>query len=89
MEQSARYWKITMVRGHAGKGNFNNLITFYFIAKNIMEAITMAKKMPGVKHRLPPRVACEISYEEYCAGRVESAYCRDGMEMLCRERRRA
>lgn len=83
-----RYWKITVVRAHGGRGNYNNLLTFYIIAANIIEASRIARGKPGVKHRLPPRIACEITYEEYCAGRAESAYHRDGMEMLSRKERK-
>ena len=83
-----RYWKIIVVRAHGGRGNYNNLLTFYIVAANIMEASRIARGMPGVKHRLPPRMAYEITYEEYRAGRAESAYYRNGMEMLSRDKRR-
>lgn len=77
-----RYWKITVVRGHCGHGVYDGLLTFYFEAANLLEATDRAMKMPGVKHSVLPRAACEIGLTEYLEGRKESAYCRDGMEQV-------
>lgn len=84
-----RYWKITVIRGHCGGvRNYNHSLTFYFEASSLLEASDKARQQPGVKHTLMPQSACEISYEEYCEGRQESAYYRNGMSLVSRKTER-
>lgn len=79
------YYKIVVVRGHSGRGNHNNLLTFYFEAQTLLEASDMARRQPGVKHTMLPRSAREVSYEEYLEGMQESAYERGGISLVSRK----
>lgn len=70
-----RYYLITCMRGHCGMGHGTE-ITFAFEAKNLLEAMDKAKRMPAVKHT---RMICsgkEIDKEEYNRYRQISAYKR-------------
>lgn len=71
-----RYYKATVVRGHQGRGIHNGVITFYFQAKNAVEAMDLAKRQGGVKHSRLPLNCQEVTMEEYQANIVTSAYAR-------------
>lgn len=81
-----KYFAMTMERGHVGTGNFSQHITFYFSAQNMLHAMDLAKRMPGVKHSRMP-MGREISYEEYCAHRGENAYNTCGAKMALKGRK--
>ena len=71
------YFKIRVKQGHYGAGNHGTL-TFAIKAKDILEAMQKAKRMPSVKHNLLVENAIEITKEEYDELRKESAYHRKG-----------
>lgn len=71
-----RYFKVTVVRGHLGQGYGHGTLTFYYQARNLLEAMDRAKKQGGVKHDRMPLNACECSKEEYEANIGVSAYVR-------------
>lgn len=71
-----KYYKVTCTRGHLGKGYQHGLITFYYVAYNILHAMNMAKRQGGVKHDRLPLNCQEISREEYEQGRRMNAYRR-------------
>lgn len=77
---------MTMERGHVGTGNFSQHITFYFAAENMLRAMDLAKRMPGVKHSRMP-MGKEISYEEYCSKRGYNAYQASGAKAALKGRR--
>lgn len=68
-----RYFEVTARHGHHGNGCYLP-ITFVFAADNLLEAVTKAQQMPGVKHTQPVLSAREISCGEYYARRMTSAY---------------
>ena len=70
-----KFFLVTCMRGHCGRSQYNE-ISFAISAPNLMNAIAQARKMPGVKHTHNRCVLSgkEISFEEYCARRKESAY---------------
>lgn len=59
-----RYYKITMRRGHVGRG-YTAYITFYVWGENSLHAMDIAKKMAGVKHDELPVSCVEVSKEEF------------------------
>lgn len=75
-----KYYAVTMVRGHQGTKIHDGLITFYYKAENLFQAINRAKKQPGVKHSRCPVAAREVSYEEYLENIKVSAYERAGVK---------
>lgn len=70
-----RFFKVNCKGGHVGRGHYREL-TFYFEAKNLLEAMNKAKNMPGVKHSKPVLNACEIPEEKYRLMIKKSAYHR-------------
>lgn len=60
-----KYYKITCIKGHCGRGNNNREITFGIEAENLIQAQDKAKRMPAVKHSKGILYGCEISHEEY------------------------
>lgn len=73
-----RYFAVTCHRGHCGTGH-SSVITFTFEAKNLIEAMDMAKRMPSVKHTRMIMNGKEISCEEYKEYMKISAYKRAEM----------
>lgn len=71
-----RYFKVTVIRGHMGNGYTHGTLTFYYQAKNLLEAMDRAKRQGGVKHNKMPLSACECSRKEYEEGMKYSAYAR-------------
>ena len=61
-----RYYKVTMRRGHVGRG-YTAYITFYIWGNNSLHAMDVARKMPGVKHNELPVSCIEISQTEFLA----------------------
>jgi len=61
-----KYYKVTMERGHVGRG-YSAHITFYIWGYNTLQAMDVARKMPGVKHSRLPVSCIEISKEEFDA----------------------
>lgn len=70
-----RYYLVTCMHGHCGRKNYNE-ISFAISAPTMMDAIKHARRMPGVKHTHNRCILSgkEISFEEYCSRRKESAY---------------
>lgn len=73
-----KYYSVTCHRGHCGIGHSSE-ITFAFEAANLLAAMDMAKRMPGVKHTRMVIGAKEITEEEYLGYRQISAYDRRPM----------
>lgn len=72
------YFKVTAKQGHCGTGRYQP-ITFAIKAKDILSAISIAKKMPSVKHNNFVLQAVMITKEEYKELRQTSAYNRNGL----------
>lgn len=70
-----RYFKVTCHRGHCGIGRSTE-ITFAFEARNLLEAMDKAKRMPSVKHTRVIIQGVEITREAYAEYRKVSAYKR-------------
>lgn len=70
-----KYWMVYCNRGHYGSRRSGE-IKFAIAAKTLIDAFSSAAKMPSVKHSQLPTFGYEISYEEYCDYRKESAYDR-------------
>lgn len=68
-----KYFLITCPRGHCGSGR-HTTITFAFKAKNLLDAMDMAKRMPSVKHTRGILMGKEITAAEYTEYRAKSAY---------------
>lgn len=71
------YFKVTAKQGHYGTGRYQP-ITFAIKAKDMLSAISIAKKMPSVKHHDSVLQAVMITKEEYKELRQTSAYDRKG-----------
>lgn len=69
------YFKISVPRGHVGAYKCAE-ITFYFKAKDLVTAISLARKMPSVKHHAKIGFFSgeKVSREEYEEARKISAY---------------
>ena len=75
-----RYFKVQVKLGHLGCGK--DLPSWVYIkAKNMTTALTIAKKLPAVKHNKTPLSAIEISEEDYIAG-IESHNYYEKMEQI-------
>lgn len=68
-----RYFLVTCPRGHMGANHYTE-ITFALYANNLLDALQVARKMPGVKHSKLPFSGKEISYEEYKKYKSKGAY---------------
>lgn len=68
-----RYFLVTCHRGHCGIGRSTE-ITFAIEARNLLEAMDKAKRMPSVKHTRMIIQGKEIERKEYEAYRKISAY---------------
>ena len=72
-----KYYRVVCERGHCGNKR-STPITFYFQAPNALEAITMGRRMPGVKHSRFPLECQEIAEDDYKLHITSSAYVRAG-----------
>lgn len=70
-----KFYRIICQRGHCGTGNSMD-ITFAIAAKNLLEAMDKARRMPAVKHTRMITYGQEITEQEYNDYRKESAYKR-------------
>lgn len=68
-----KYYLITCVRGHCGRGRTSE-ISFAMMAANLLEATDKARRMPSVKHSRGVLAGKEITEAEYYAYRNISAY---------------
>ena len=68
-----RYFLVMCPHGHHGNGQYCE-ITFAFEARNMLDAMDKAKRMPGVKHTRMILKAQEITHAEYTEFRKVSAY---------------
>lgn len=71
-----RYYVVVCHRGHLGTGNGTE-IKFAIEAENLLDACTIARKMPSVKHTRSVISGREITREEYVEYRKISAYERN------------
>ena len=69
------YYIIRCKLGHSGSGQYRE-ISFNIKARNAIDAMDRAKRMPGVKHNSSTVVLGlkQITQEEYVQNRKESAY---------------
>lgn len=70
-----KYYMVMCHRGHCGNGHSTE-IKFAFVAKDLLTACDMARKMPSVKHTRMMIYGKEITREEYIEYRSVSAYDR-------------
>ena len=70
-----KYWLITCPRGHAGTKHDTD-IRFAIEAETLLDAFTIARQMPSVKHTRFPTAGHQITFDEYKAFREVSAYKR-------------
>ena len=73
-----KYYRVYVERGHTGRKHYKLDAMFYIKASNLIEAMDVAKAMPGIKHSKCPMMAKEISWEEFCEGKGYNAYFRSG-----------
>lgn len=78
MNATIKYYSVTCPRGHCGIGRTSE-ITFAIEAANLLQAMDIAKRMPGVKHTRMIISAKEITQAEYLGYRELSAYERRPM----------
>lgn len=81
-----KYYMITCHRGHCGSGHGTE-IKFAIMAKNLIAACDMARKMPSVKHTRLVLCGREITEEEFTEYRKISAYERNPMYRSERKRK--
>ena len=67
-----KYYKTIAYVGHRGSGHRGELM-FYFQAKDAVDAMFKAKRMPSVKHTMIPCVI-EVEKDEYDEHIKVSAY---------------
>lgn len=72
------YYRIEVRAAHLAHISEKESLYFYFKARSVMDAIRLARQMPGVKHSRADTVQSvkQITQEEYRIGRQESAYTR-------------
>ncbi len=70
-----RYFLVTCHRGHCGVGRSTE-ITFAIAARNLLEAMDKAKRMPSVKHTRMIIQGKEITLQAFQEYRTVSAYKR-------------
>ena len=70
-----KYYLITCMRGHCKRGHYTE-ISFAIVAGNLLEATTIARRMPSVKHSRGILAGKEITEAEYYEYRNISAYDR-------------
>lgn len=68
-----KYYLITCHRGHCGRGRSTD-ITFAIVARDLLQAMDKARKMPSVKHTRLAIYGREISQEEFNERRKINAY---------------
>ena len=76
MVRVKRYYRVEVLAGHCAHANDEDVLIFYFAARNIIEATTLARRMPGVKHDRTNAICSvkEITKDEYSIDRQISAY---------------
>lgn len=82
-----KYFMVICHRGHCGCGHSTE-IKFAFKARNAIEAMDMARKMPSVKHTRLAILTKEITIEEYEEYRSVSAYKKFNQNNISAKRRR-
>jgi len=70
-----KYYLITCMRGHCGRGRGIE-ISFAIVAKDLISAQEIARRMPGVKHTRMILCGREITFEQYEEYKQMSAYDR-------------
>lgn len=73
MKTYTKYYKVTTHRAHQGIGR-SAAITFYIAADNALQASSIARRMPGVKHSKMIMSCVPITVDEFLVGRRMSAY---------------
>lgn len=82
-----KYYMVMCSRGHCGSGHSTE-IKFAIRAKNLLDAMDKAKRMPSVKHTRAILHGYEINEQEYVEYRQISAYKREGQSQQRAIRRR-
>lgn len=72
-ETMKKFWLVSCERGHRGTGKASE-IKFAIEAPDLISALTIARKMPSVKHTRMPFLGREITEEDYISYRQKSAY---------------
>lgn len=69
------YYIVRCKLGHSGSGQYREIL-FNIKARNAIDAMDKARKMPGVKHDSNTAILGlkQITQEEYVQNRKESAY---------------
>ena len=70
-----KFYMVTCARGHVGTGHSTE-IKFAVMAKNLLDACDIARRMPSVKHSRLPLIGKEITEVEYHEYRKISSYAR-------------
>lgn len=65
-----KYFKVTCLRGHVGKGRIAT-ITFYICAKDAVKAMSIAQNMGGVKHSKLPLACYEVNETEFTMQKMQ------------------
>ena len=68
-----KHWMVICARGHCGTGHETE-IKYAIKADTLLQALTIAKKMPSVKHTRMPLYGYEITEKEFTEYRTKSAY---------------
>lgn len=63
------YIKAVFKAGHVGNGKYHEMVR-YMSVNNINEVFVLSKTMPRVKKRRGLISCCEITYEQYIAGKA-------------------
>ena len=82
-----KFYMVMCSRGHCGTGHSTE-IKFAICAKNLLDAMDKAKRMPSVKHTRMILHGYEITEQEYNEYRERSAYQREGQYQQRAQRRR-
>lgn len=76
MVRMKRYYRVEALAAHCAYASDEDVFIFYFAARDIIEAMVLARRMPGVKHNRANTIGSvkEITKDEYIIGRQVSAY---------------
>lgn len=76
MVRIKHYYRVEILAGHCAHTSDEDVFVFYFVARDIIEAMALARRMPGVKHNRTNAIGSvkEITKDKYIIGRQVSAY---------------
>lgn len=80
-----KYYRVEILAGHRARSSDDDVLIFFFIAHNALEASDMARKMPAAKHSRIDAIKSihQITKKEYVEGRHISAYKRREDPLSC------